>query len=854
MDIKYHIDAYSHGIRVYGYNHIGYQNLKEFCRTRLTQFGLVPVGYNRFERKPMKVYAATNKERTEYRFHRNQLDDLKQFLIGACFVKNEEIVVNYIAAPKGAAVDFKMVPTIKMRDYQEPIVDYAVDDDCSTKAIILQTGRGKALPIDALVKIPGGWKRIGDMQLGDVITAKDGTPTTVTGVFPQGTKEIFKITFEDGRTAECCEDHLWKVYRPNRSWDSKVVDTKEMIRLKSLSNNRLYIDLIDPEQGADIELPLDPYVLGVILGNGCIQPHCVSITSSDPHTVETFEYLLPYPVKLKKTTEYTYLLNCHGMKNNLVLDALRQLGLDDKRSYEKFIPNVYLNASTQQRLALLQGLMDTDGTATTDGSPSYSTSSPQFAKDVQYLVRSLGGHAYMRYKTPHYTHKGEYLQGRDSFVIGIRIKNPRDIFRLPRKRERVDYDNQYSATLKLGVDSIESSGTFKEAVCISIDHPEKLFVTNDFVVTHNSKITLKSVERISERAILFIRPMYIKRWLDELNESTLCKKGDILVVKGMKDLRNLILLGKGGELNAKFIIISNKTYLFFLQAYEEFGDVTELYGCNPQDFFEVIEGGVRLIDEVHLDYHFNFRLDCYTNIKKVISMTATFESGNNFTNKMYELGYPVAGRYAGAEYIRYIVAKALLYTIDDPSTVRFMNRMKFYNHVEFEKSLMRKENKMMLERYIKMIIDIVYELYARDAVPGQKMIVFCATIKLCTLIQERIKSYFKEFCVGRYVEDDPYENLMVHDITVSTLLSAGTAVDIPGLRATLMTTAVDSRQSNEQALGRLRVLEKWPDIDPVFAYLVAENNEKHVQYHNNKMLAFAGKVKSHQVLSLGVRI
>ena len=287
--------------------------------------------------------------------------------------------------------------------------------------ILGTNGAGKAQPLSSSIKTPGGWDTMGNMTVNKKIIAKDGTISKVTGVFPQGKQHIYKVTFDDGRTTRATGDHLWKVYigGKERPLVPQVMTTLEVIEVlnKKTYSNLIYIDLIDSEESPDVALDIDPYTLGTIL--------------RDRHL----------------------------------------------KSHERFIPEAYLHGSTKQRLELLQGLMDTDGTIYANGSSSYSSSSLQLAEDVQYLVRSLGGKASMSYRK----------QGRTIYQINIRYKRPSDLFTLPKKKARTNDNDQGASTLKLRVLTIESDG-YEEAQCISIDHPDKLYITNAFVVTHNSSL------------------------------------------------------------------------------------------------------------------------------------------------------------------------------------------------------------------------------------------------------------------------------------------------------------------------------------------------------------------------------
>jgi hypothetical protein len=127
------------------------------------------------------------------------------------------------------------------------------------------------------------------------------------------------------------------------------------------------------------------------------------------------------------------------------------------------------------------------------------------------------------------------------------------------------------------------------------------------------------------------------------------------------------------------------------------------------------------------------------------------------------------------------------------------------------------------------------------------MLVFCGTVKFCTLVQKYLQKKFPNLVIGRYVSGDKMSVFDDSDIVVSTVLSAGTAVDIKNLRVGLMTTAINSQQSNEQTLGRTRRLKGWPDVTPEFLYFVCTSIDKHVRYHDAKIEAFKSKVLYHGV-------
>lgn len=386
-------------------------------------------------------------------------------------------------------------------------------------------GSGKAQPLDALIKVPGGWSTMGAMTIGTEVIAKDGSVTKVNAIYPQGQKEIFKITFSDGRSTECCADHLWNITRPKKPNQhfKETVSTKQLIEYKKTASlrDRLYIDLIDSEQNNDIELPIDPYLLGVFLGDGCGRSVTPTITTPDEFIVNEISSLLPLGNKLIKRI-YKDKCPSYGIikteyNSNIFKKFLIDNNLFYKMSYDKFIPEIYLHASTKQRLHLLQGLLDTDGTIDTQGTVSFISSSELLSLGVQYLVRSLGGLASVSIKHPNYTYLGQKLQGRLAYQVNIRYKKQSELFRLPKKKDRTNDNNQYAANLKLRIDKIESIG-FKEAQCISIDNSDHLYITDQFIVTHNTFTSLALTNMLDVDIVIVICPKaaLIKVWQESI--------------------------------------------------------------------------------------------------------------------------------------------------------------------------------------------------------------------------------------------------------------------------------------------------------------------------------------------------
>src|SRR4051812_13245071 len=146
--------------------------------------------------------------------------------------------------------------------------------------LVIVAGRpamGKAQSLDAKIKTPSGWSDMGALQVGDAIASVDGQPSIVTGVFPQGVRQVYRLTFSDGRSAEACAEHLWRVHF--REWEApRVLQTAKLAQMLGRKRyvNRLSIDLVSGAFGHHDPLPIEPWHLGAMLADGTFTTHAVA--------------------------------------------------------------------------------------------------------------------------------------------------------------------------------------------------------------------------------------------------------------------------------------------------------------------------------------------------------------------------------------------------------------------------------------------------------------------------------------------------------------------------------------------------------------------------------------------------
>jgi phosphate starvation-inducible PhoH-like protein len=363
--------------------------------------------------------------------------------------------------------------------------------------------RGRAQPLFTNVLTPDGFRAIGEIKVGDFVIGSDGSPTEVTGVYPQGFKEIYRVYTQDGASTMASGDHLWAVYTASdrrRNKPARVLETKEMIgNLRAAHAHRYELPLLSaPVTFESRPVAMDPYALGLLLGDGCFSSRATpTFATKDPELAEALEALVP-GIAVRRKTEIDYVLNRVANPGevitieNPVTGVLRALDLSGKKSDSKFVPEDYLFNSADVRLAVLQGLLDTDGGPVTQQGRTcriqYTTVSDQLCDNVIFLVESLGGVVYLRTRDadgrkPGLARGREVHHRSDAHLLDIRLPAGIMPFRLSRKAAK--YDATGGGRPMRFIDRIEPAGT-TEAVCISVAAADSLYVTEDFLLTHNT--------------------------------------------------------------------------------------------------------------------------------------------------------------------------------------------------------------------------------------------------------------------------------------------------------------------------------------------------------------------------------
>ena len=370
-------------------------------------------------------------------------------------------------------------------------------------------GTGKAQPIDTDIPVPNGIVKLGDIKVGDYVLDRFGNPTKVLGVYPQGKIDAYEVTLADGRKTLCNDEHLWSYY--TSKGNLKTVTLREMIENglwnSNRSGHRYKIPVAKAVEYDEKHFEVDPYVLGVFLGDGSLTSKQLTLCSDDEFVVEEVSRIIGaggYKRNSDKNYSWSFLLKNAEYKHASPPKLLYHTS-DIFNNYQevmckaesKRIPNEYFYGSIEQRLSIVQGLMDTDGSINNDSRANvrFSNTSKGLVEDLQYILRSLG------YQS---TIKEDIRDGRNTcYELSVNIDNSEKhkLFRLPRRKDvalsvkDVKKNRDYS---KVGIIDIKKLEEKKEMVCIYVENEEHLYLTNDFIVTHNTT-TLKAVADILEQ-------------------------------------------------------------------------------------------------------------------------------------------------------------------------------------------------------------------------------------------------------------------------------------------------------------------------------------------------------------------
>jgi hypothetical protein len=427
-------------------------------------------------------------------------------------------------------------------------------------------GLGKFFPTKTSIYTPKGKKNIGDLVIGENVIGSNGKATKVMGIFPQGIKPQYRMTFNDGYSILCGGEHLWTVSSNNSGENSKnrenryvTLSTEQMLdknlELEQIGtgwnekrpykfktyykqkngDSKWQIPIVKPIQfDNDDILPIEPYLLGLGLGDGSFKGKNIKFSV---HKDDFDEMFVNNLIKENKSQDNKRI----GYIN--VNTSLFDLKLEHTRSHTKFIPEIYKYSSIENRLAILQGLMDTDGHCMKSkngkfNGTEYCTVSERLADDVAEIVHSLGGIVRKKSKIGSYKKEdGTKVICKRAYRLNIKMPEQFNPFRLKRKSNIYYLPEKY----KVGryIKDIQLEGE-DDSVCIAVDAPDKLYVVEHGIVTHNTTQSIIAAIESGAKKILVVCPSSTKiNWEREIN--VFCNDTTIIDGKKFSDAKFTII-------------------------------------------------------------------------------------------------------------------------------------------------------------------------------------------------------------------------------------------------------------------------------------------------------------------------
>jgi len=339
------------------------------------------------------------------------------------------------------------------------------------------TGRGAdllviddphALEITTPIPTPNGFVEIQDLKVGDQVFGPDGNPIRVvskSAVWHD--RELYSVITDDNEEILCDAKHLWGINSDTNLARARVVNQTAEYLASWPQKNRPILPRHQPVQYAEACLPVDPWVLGAWLGDGTSSSGRITAHPDDqPYMIEQFEKA---GYKVGGFTKCGYTFTVYGLHQQL-----KALGVLNN----KHVPEQYLLASESQRMSLLQGLVDTDGSVTKTGQAGFYSANAGLVRSAVELLHSLGVKCQMR---SYEDNRGRWASAQTQHRVMFRLE---DCARMPRKRmyTRTPQDKRSRSI------TVEATGTTGSVQCITVDRPDGLFLAGrGYVVTHNSE-------------------------------------------------------------------------------------------------------------------------------------------------------------------------------------------------------------------------------------------------------------------------------------------------------------------------------------------------------------------------------
>lgn len=671
----------------------------------------------------------------------------------------------------------------------------------------LKPGVGKQEPYSRKIPTPTpqGYTLMGDLKVGDYVFDRTGRLTRILQIFEQGEKDVYKITFQDGRIALCGLEHLWTVKsHKNGIW--KTVTTADMIKdFKRISPWKVkqkrvdpyaykyYIPMCNPVQYPHRDVPIDPWVLGCFIGNGCCTLTQLTISSGTDEIPNMIANICGFDVK-KNPSCYSYMFYYKSGKPVKTKDFFKDIPeIIDCYSRDKKIPELYMVNDEEIRLGLIRGLMDTDGSISYSNgryNVRYTSCSLILLKQLRWMMYSLG---YTTGDIISDIREDKYVNG---FCGNIHLKIPNEDkikffstglkFAAASEAKLMSKENIFNDLLIKDI----SFSHREQCRCIMVDNPEHLYLTEDFIVTHNTFIATYGISILKLKPLIIAPTTLLKnQWCSEFKDC------------GILETEIATTLYEAPK---------KKVCVVTMAAVERLirDDWYGLIRVLDESAF-----GIKVVDEAHLHLKGVLKFDAICNIPYNWYLSATLGRSDVQEDNILNRALSDAQRFVGnQEYEEYQKQYVNIFFQDiyyNPSTKLCAEYFRYGN-----KGLIKSTYYRMLMVYKQgrpFYANIIYMLkIARQTITYDgKVLLLIPLISIIDTVIEMMDQdpYFKQY---KYAGVDGSMSLyerrqaMEADFILSTSLSMGTGVDVQNLAAVVNFDQYSSSIITEQIFGRLR--------------------------------------------------
>lgn len=673
--------------------------------------------------------------------------------------------------------------------------------------IELKPGTGKGHPYSTRIPTPTsqGYTLMGDLKVGDNVFDRLGQPTKVTGIFELGEIEVYKVTFQDGRISYCTGEHLWTVKsHKNGAW--KTLMLKDMIRdfkrespwkkahgRKDPYTYKYYIPNCQPVEYPHKNVPIDPWVLGCFIGNGCCTCDQLIISSGTSDVPEKIANLYGFDVK-RNPSNYNYGFYHKNGKPVYTKEFFK--GLPEMigcYSRDKKIPDIYMVNNSETRLRLLQGLMDTDGNISyNEGryNVRLTSTSKILLEQVLQILYSFG---YSGNIIDDSRGEEKYINGYCGTVI-FRVPNSiKQLFftiiskKLPAiAAADQKQENHYSDLLIKDI----SFSHMEKSRCIMVDNPEHLYLTEDFIVTHNTFIATYGISKLGLKPLIIAPTTLLKnQWCDEF--------------EAVGIPRHEIATNIYDSPNAKLTVVTISSIENALR-----DDWEGLMNVINKSAF-----GIKVVDEAHLHLKGILKFDAICNMRHNWYLSATLGRSDVLEDNILNRALSDADRFIGnSEYEEYqkqyvnVFYQNIYYY---PPTKLCMEHFRYGS-----KGLIKATYYNMLMNYnngIPFLNNLIHmmKVAKKTITYDGKILLLVPLISIIERVIEMMENdpFFRQYSFAGVDGSMPISTkrqAMESDFILSTSLSMGTGVDVQNLAAVINFDQYSSPIIGEQIFGRLR--------------------------------------------------